>query len=506
MNWRILLFCFPLFWFIGEGAQAQSPGFYDSLNMARDYMHANKAKEALLVLKQCESRYPNNLFLMQLMGQVLYWNRDIDACKNYFRAAIVRNPMAHELKLDFGRILAELGELEEAKMYLIDYRKTNPNEPEALLLLAKVSWWLGQKPSEPLAYLNTFEQLYPGNADAMVLRKAILESTSHYLNLGSSYYSDSQPMRLILAKGELGFYPSGKLRPSLHFQQGFYQDFAEVRQILLGLDAHLPKTKTDIQLRGGMLQNTFISENTGIGGLKLSQQISPNWQARIGLHREAYLYTLRSLSQSVNPLHFDASVGRLKEGSWSADAQYSLHQFEDQNKVHSFSFWILFPLLDVQSLKIEGGYALQLANSEQNRFVVENSLEQLPSAGFSEPLPGVFDPYFTPKNLRVNALLAKFTIKLGEGIHLIANHSAGLWSKIDNPNYFIYPDAAGNPNPPLRVFVPTTYVPLDFHYTLDIGLNNQLKLSTSYQYFKTIFFDAHTFNARLKILFRNEKN
>jgi tetratricopeptide (TPR) repeat protein len=506
MKWRILLFCFGLFCLISETAKSQSSGFYDSLNIAREYMQANKAKEALVVLKHCERNYPNNLYLMQLMGQVLYWSKDIDGCKNYMRAAIQRNPAEHELKLDFARILVEIGDLEEAKHYLSEYQNANPNQPEALLLSAKTLWWLGEKPAKIMAYLNTFAKLYPGNPDAIALRAAILESTSHYLKLGSSYYRDSQPMRLFLAQGELGFYHSGKIRPSLHFQNGFYQDFGQVRQLSAALDSHMPKTKTSFQLRGGMLQNTLISGNTGIGGLKVSQNLGSNWEARIALHKEAYLYTLRSLNQTVNPTHFQASVGRLKEDSWSGDAHYSLHQFDDQNKVHNFSFWILFPLINVHALKIEGGYALQWANSDQNRFVLEDPIEQFVPMSITGPIPGVFDPYFTPQNLRVNALLAKFTIKLSRNVELVANHFVGVWSKIDNPNYFTYPDADGNQGLPIRVFVPTSYVPLDLNYALNVRISDKIRLSSSYQYFKTIFFDSHSFHTGLKIQLRNEKN
>jgi hypothetical protein len=498
---------------------SQSQGFYDSLTMARELLDNQKINQAISILRSCEKSNPNNVHVMRLYGQALYWSKDFDATRNYFRAAIERNPQLDILKLDYGRILFELHELPEAKIILSEYLTTTPGDTETHLMLGAIAYWQGNRPKTSFQHLFAVQSAYPDNQQARDLIREIRQNTSPYLKINAAKYSDSQPLQVLQTLIETGFYQSAWLQPSIQFQNREFEAGTHAQHVQFVNKTTFPKSKTSFLMRVGVFQNSWTNENPYTSGIEIRQALSNNYEFSSGVDRSPYLFTLRSLNSNVMQTNYITSIGRESGTRFKGKVMFQHQQFDDNNFVQSFSLWTLFPVASTTSFQFDLGYAYFRAGSKENRFVLENpDDENITPTGPGNTFPGVFDPYFTPQNQLAHSLLAKIDLKLGSSVSISLNNNIGVFARIDNPEFVqggtggpgpgpgnpIFPPSPTQPTGINKVFKPTNYFPLDLTGTIRWEISKKILLTSEYNYFKTIWFDSHTVRAGLKINFWND--
>ncbi len=510
---------FLLLYLISHCAFSQSQGFYDSLNMARELLNNQKINQAISILRSCEKSHPNDVHVIRLHGQALYWSKDFDATRNYFRAAIERNPQLDILKLDYGRILFELHELPEAKINLNEYLTATPGDTETQIMLGAIAYWQGKRPKKSLQHLFAVQSVYPDNQRTRDLIKEIRQNTSPYLKINATNYSDSQPLQVFQTHIETGFYQSAWFQPSIQFQNRMFQAGINAQHFQFSNKTTFPKSKTSFLMRVGVFQNSWSTENPYTSGIEIRQTLSHDFVFASGVDRSPYLNTLRSLNSNVMQTNYITSIGRESGTKFKGKVMFQHQQFDDNNFVQSFSLWTLFPVARTPSFQFDLGYAYFRAGSKENRFVLENpDDENLSPTGSGNTFPGVFDPYFTPHNQRVHSLLAKINFKLGTSVRISLNNNVGVFARIDNPEFVEGGSGGSGPGPGNPVFPPsptqpaginkvfnlTYYFPLDLKGTISWEVSKKILLTSEYNYFKTIWFDSHTVSAGLKINFWND--
>jgi tetratricopeptide (TPR) repeat protein len=481
-------------------------------------MDENKIDQALLILEACEKTYPDKVDVIRLHGQALYWSKDFGATRNYFRASIERNPQLEILKLDYGRILFELNQLNEARIILNDYLKAEPENAETHLILGKIAYWQGKRPKKSLQHLYAVHKHYPSNQEATDLIKEVRQNTSPYLKISSSRYTDSQPLEYIHTTIETGFYQSAWLQPSIQLQNRLFSEDLNAQHFQFSNKSAFPKSKTAVLMRAGVFLNSWTNETPHTAGIEIRQQLSNNYELAGGIDRSPYLYTLRSLSSNVMQTNYSASIGRETGNKFKGKVTFQHQLFEDNNFVQWFSLWTLFPIASTPAIQFDIGYAFLAAGSKENRFVLENPDDaNLSPTAPGNTYPGVFDPYFTPQKQIVHSLLAKIDLKLGSSVKISFNNNIGVFARIDNPEFVqggtggtkpgnpVFPPGTTQPGGIYKVFTPTQYLPLDLKSTISWNLSKKIMLSGEYNYFKTIWFDSHTFSAGLKMNFWNDK-
>ncbi|MDP3451380.1 MAG: tetratricopeptide repeat protein [Bacteroidales bacterium] len=488
---------------INQLALSQTQGLYDSLETARQLMNENSISKAILILRSCEKSYPDNVHVIRLHGQALYWSKDFEATHSYFRASIERNPHLHILNLDYGRVLFELSQLDEAKSFLDKYLKSEPESVEANLMLGKIAYWQGKRPIVFMHYLSVANKKHPSNQEVTDFINEVRQSTSPYLKIGFSKYSDSQPLESTQTSLESGFYHSAWLQPGILFQNRLFSEKLNGRHFEFYNKTAFPKSKTVVSMRLGVFQNSWTTQIPYTAGIEIRQNISNNFEIAGNIDRSPYLYTLRSLTSNIMQTNYTASVGRETGAKFKGKVTFRHQQFEDNNYVQWFSVWTLYPIVTTSAFQLDIGYAFLSAWSKENRFVPGN--------------PGVYDPYFTPQRQIVNSLLAKSDLRLGSAVTISFNANVGVFSKIDYPEFVEGETGAtghGNPLLPtsstqtgglIKVFTTTKYIPLDLKSALNLRLSKKILLSAEYIYFKTIWYDSHTLSASLKMNFWNDK-
>lgn len=543
---------FLVFLLSGKTIVTHAQGYYDSLEAARNLMEHQKFNEALSILSSFEKMYPNDVHVLRLHGQALYWSKDFQATQNYFEAEIIRNPDLKVLKLDYGRILFELNQLKKAEVYLTEYLQVDPENAEVQILLGKIAYWQGARPKKSLQHYYTAQHHSPTNHEIIEGILEVRQNTSPYLKISSSRYSDSQPLESLLTTVETGFYQSTWFQPSFQFQNRAFGNDLNAQHLQFSNKTAVLKSKTTVSMRVGVFKNNWENQPAYTAGVDVKQILPRNYELSGGIDRTPYLYTLASLSSNVMQTNYITSIGRETGNKLKSKVIYQQQQFDDSNYVQWFSLWGLYPIVSSQVIQFDMGYAFLFANSKENRFVLENQVDDaLTPIVPGNRYPGVFDPYFTPQNQLIHSLLAKLDLKLGSKVSLTFNNNIGVYATIDNPNFVVVgsetsvgepadqlgpsmplgggvPPGVGNPGGPglprpgnptiptepsqpedvfelYKVFSPIRFFPLDLKNTLNWKVSEKIMFSAEYNYFKTIWFDSHTFTVGLKMNIWNEK-
>lgn len=486
---------------------------YDSLENARTLLNDLKISEALEILKALEKNYPQDENVMILYSQALYWNNSINATLAYIHKNKVLAPNSDNLNIHFGRILFELYHLKDSQAFLRAHLKLHPEDPETLLMLAKIAYWTGNPPKKVLFYLNKVVELDPDNNDANELKEEIRSNLAPHLNIQSSYYSDSQPLEVYMGSTSLSFYQTALFQPTIQVQGRQLGPSDQMLSADFNNKTVLHQSHTELNIRAGIFTSTWTNETTPSWALEINQKAFSDFILSAGVQRSPYINTLSSLSQNVLPTTLTGSFGRETGNNWTGKAIVQQWQFNDNNMIRTASAWILYPMVKHQVFKIDLGYAFMIADAEEDRFSL--AVPELPSpAQIGQVIPGIYNPYFTPINQILHSGVLKIDLSITRKLSLGLNSNIGLYASMDNPNYVYYGErdvlaAPQNPgrNPPFAqpeeflypetlyfIYIPTRYFPIDLNGNLTYKINKNITFQTKYAYLKTVFFDSYTFS------------
>lgn len=511
--WLIVNLLFLNFFLIEVNGQSQS--FYDSLDLAKAQLNQGEIKIALELLEKLERTHPGDENVIRLKGQALYWSNDFALTKSYFRQSIQSYPSLTWIKLDFGRVLYELGEFTESVEVLEEFLLLQPDNPEALQKLAEINYWTGGKPSSSYNQLNKILDKYPENESAQKLKKEIQQNTAPRVGVQSRYYSDTQIMEYLGFQATGEFYHSALLQPSFLAEYRNYQNDATILLAQATLKSSLVKTGTDLFLRFGSASSSLWESGLLTYGTEIIQKFPSMLNLTASVDREYYLFTLASISQPIAPVTFRSSFGRETGKTWIGKIHYQKSLFEDDNWVQTIAAWFLIPVIQSNVFQMSVGSALNFSDSKEVRFSENLPIKnQIGNTEIQSVIPGSYNPYFTPLNQQIAAGLAKMKIDFSSTFSLSFTGNYGFFARIDNPNMIYYgtPPGQGNGqgNKPISeddiylVLIDQEFTPIDFNASINWSISPKTTLITSYNYQETIFFHSHLLNFGLKTSFWNE--
>jgi hypothetical protein len=101
---------------------------------------------------------------------------------------------------------------------------------------------------------------------------------------------------------------------------------------------------------------------------------------------------------------------------WNGELGGRHEIYPDDNSVSSGFGWILAPISSREAASLHVGYGFSAQSAVESRFVPQDDINVRPG----EPptmVPGEYNPYYTPSNLRVHSVLA--TTSLRPNPHLV---------------------------------------------------------------------------------------
>lgn len=112
----------------------------DTLAIARKLRNDKKFYASIDLLKLYISHHPKNLDANLLLAQTLYWDKQVKASELAYEKTIMENPGNYYLKLDYAKMLVELGEIDKAQPLLNTYLTYDAISADALIALAKIAY------------------------------------------------------------------------------------------------------------------------------------------------------------------------------------------------------------------------------------------------------------------------------------------------------------------------------------------------------------------------------
>ena len=163
---------FLLLAFILFAGKLHSQNSDSVVTAAKVLRNQKKYLEAEKLLKEYHKSYPLDFNSTWLYAQTTYWNNNIDNAINLYEEAMELQPGNYYLKLDYSKILVDLGRFEKATPIIDSYLAYDKTSADASLLKAKILYWSGDY-SEAENNLNVVFKKETGNQEAFTLYENI---------------------------------------------------------------------------------------------------------------------------------------------------------------------------------------------------------------------------------------------------------------------------------------------------------------------------------------------
>lgn len=442
----------------------------------------------------------DDLHALRLHAQVLYWMQDFKRAAQVHRKLQNLYPEVNEVKLDYGRFLYEMGKIGSAEKVLQDYLKNDPDHAEANLMLTYINIWnahMGRAKEIALHMTN----IYPDNAEFHDVLKQITTETSPVLGFSAATYSDDQPLKYSALTASGQWYKSWLFSPSLQFRKRSYNSFEQdygTSWFEAGNKVYF-KSKTSISFKGGVFNAAAVEEQFYTGSLGLKQHLFGSLSLNLGYETSPYQYTNSSILAPFSETIYKGSLKLEKDNGLLGEAGLQQQIFPDDNEIKTAYFWVLFPLINEQGFKLNGGYSYNFSTSDKSTFTI---VETTSGGGTGTRFPPVFNRpttrtegyynlYFTPQNQQVNSLLASMRIG-SDRTNFQAKINVGFQASAYSPS--------GGSSTSVN-FEKVNYTPVEFESSLNIGIAKKFTLSGNYNYQSLFFYRVHMADVQLTYRF-----
>jgi len=440
---------------------AQSPAPADTIADARRLRDAGEYAAAAALLSPYVAAHPDDPGTARMAALMAYWSKDIAAARATYEDALAGHPGDADLRVEFGRFLIDLGEASRARAVIRPLAESGsrdlPTTRQAVTMMGTLEYWRGDFPR---ARRLSIESLRLDSTDATARRQLqeIELASAAWVRVGGSGWHDDQPMNRATVEAEAGWFGS-PITPfsvrvgSMHFSHDGVSE--NVSRAEATIATFLPGPRLDVSLAGGVLTRTFGEPSDWTGRGSLGFRFPGHVVLEGSFERAPYLNTTASLGTTVMMQTLDATLRWRSPSGWMGDATARRDAFEDDNAVATGYVWVLAPVLRRSGGQLQVGYSFAAQGAEHNRFVPRDEDLDFPPGQAPATVPGVYDPYHTPRNLRVHSALMGVTVRPGARWSLTANASYGVHARDDAPVLSI---VASTPN----VEVVRTYYVRDF--------------------------------------------
>ena len=484
---------------------AQTTNVIDTIELARSKAYAKNFTEADKLLAQYNLHH-NNINALRLHAQVLYWMKDFNRSSEVYEKSIASFPDQYVVKLDYGRMLFEIGKLTHAQFMLEEYKQSDPVNPEVNILLSKLYYWSGHIKTARERLQDVLKP-YPDNPTALNILNEINNATAPYIKLGGTYSSDDQPLQSTGVELETGLYRSWLLNPKFLLN---YYDFTlpdssfNSLWLQLGNKISFGNSGFSLNATGGIFKHHANNNSTLTGNIILAQKISGSISLEASAGKRPYQYSAASVRIPVMQTFSGVALNLNKGNNWLGRAAYQIEKFEDNNKIQTIYLWLLAPIITKNNFSLKCGYAFNHSNADINTFTSLKSLSSIiqttPIGGAAQ---GYYNPYFTPKNQTIHSLLASMGITLSDKINFTSRLNIGVSASADNPGLTLNKNQ--NTYSVDKTYTKQSYTPVDFQSELVIYLSGKTTLSGLYGYTKLLFYTVNQGSIQLKYAFVNEK-
>ena len=506
MNFLLYLrfgFSVLLIFLVSLSSFSQNDVLMNTIESAKQLRDKGQLEQAAEVLNDYNSKYPGNVWIMQLFAETLYWLNDYKNAELIYEYAIQMYPDNSDIKFEYASMLYDIASYEKANTLLIDYTSNKPDVASAESLLGQISYYLGNF-SVSAQHLEKAIELNPADKRAVETLNSVNQIIRPWIKTAFLYSDDSQEISNITAVVEGGDYVSAFFQPTFHSDLQFFSfDSTNNYQLnfLLSEGITLQDMGLSVKLTAGFNYASVTKNQNFLWGVSLSQKINNNLKIQAGAKRSPYTSTLASVYSPFLSNKFDISITYDKQDSWMLKTGYLAEAFSDTNNIQTAYVWGLSPGFNLSVFQFRLGYSFSYSTSKESAYVSKYAIEEITDNFVQDQqIEGVYDPYFTPKQQFNNSVLAILNVYPSKRININLHASVGFYSRTMNP--YIYLDKKPSGKVFLvRDFYQESYTPLDMGIKFNYNLSNSVMLDLSYKYLQTFYYNSNNFLIGLRIRF-----
>ena len=499
-----MLFCLTGFAFLlAPGSlQAQNTELVNTLDSVEILRNEKKYAAAAGLLARYEKKFPGNLSIEKIYGQMLVRMQAYSQARAVYRQALIIHPDDPDLVRDFGQLLLRMKDYQAAENLLLPLVNKGKNSFSTLYQLGMVYYYTRQD-RKACVYLKKALESKPNDARVNTFYQEVRRNVSPSLQVTGEYSDNSNPIKRYGTQAVFQYYVAHYLQLCVsggfnhysgkdHFSNQPYFKIANVFQ------SH--KGNTTLKISLGKLYATTQNLSDWTGDFQFNQSLT-HWAYVAGeASRQLYNYTLNAVVQMLmyNSYEVDLNLGHAE--NWNGLVGTSLNVFPDHNSIISYYAKFLSKPIKASHFSAALGYEFTYSNSKQDRFGSTLSATDLMALypEIPQDLGGAYTTYYTPLRQFSHNVLTHIAY-VTEHITFTGKASVGLYAKTNAPSLTL----AGTQNNitivknyHLKNYVPIT---LDAAFHANMGLH--WKLDITYNFSKTYFYDSHQLAAGIKYQF-----
>jgi hypothetical protein len=256
----------------------------------------------------------------------------------------------------------------------------------------------------------------------------------------------------------------------------------------------------------GAVSRSWRTSADGVGNARVTAK--PTAWSTVSARVERFIYTSTeaSLSSDVAPSRFTADAGISLPSGWMGQAEWQDTRFgpfgfvpAGDNDVTSAFGWVLAPVPGVAPGALQVGYSFAAANSTKLMYGLANPNQRGTPNSPSFDFTGIYNPYYTPRDVRMHSALASLTTTSGRfAFH--ANGAYGFHATEDAPHIaaaVATPRGAGAD----VIEVPRSFSPWNLRATVTSAVTRAASLSVGAELMHTAFYSAQSATVSLDYTF-----
>ncbi len=486
-------------------AQAGTPSI-DTIAEARRLRDANDFAGAAALMRSYVESHPDDPGSARFAALMAYWSKDQPTADAIYAGAIGRHPSDAELRLEYGRFLVETGKPSRARDVLAPLtanRSTSNSARQiarARTLLGTADYWRG----DFTGARNEFRTALALDSSLADARRQLLEietAAAPWVRVGTDLWDDDQPLRYASFNAEGGWFVTPLTPIDVRARSSVYDADSASHAILAAeasVTSYFPAAHLDLAAGAGVLDRSFGEALDWTARVSLGVRLPGTVQLQAKYARSPYTNTVRSLDQGIMVQALEANARFGKAVSWNGELGARHEIYPDDNSVSSGFGWILAPLASGEKGALHIGYGFTAQSAAESRFLPRADVNVRPG----DPptmIPGEYNPYYTPDNLRVHSALANASVRPTRQLRIEAGGRYALSAREDAPVLY------GVASPPSatveRTFYERSFTPWSARGTMDWNATPAMRISLGAEHGREAYYQFTTARVELTYTF-----
>jgi Tfp pilus assembly protein PilF len=479
------------------GLGAQSPAATDTLADARRLRDAGEFAAAATLLRPYVRSHPEDPGSARFAALMAYWAKDVKGADSVYADALARHPGDAELRLEYGRLLVDTRS--DARAYAVlaplvggTDSTTATATARAHALVGTLEYWNG----DYVGARNHFTDALRADSSLVDARRQLREietAAATWVRVGAAGWDDDQPLQRTTIAAEGGWFanPLTPLSVRVRMIRFDADPLAETVSIAeAGLSTYLPRARLEVNVGGGVVHRSFGEGGDWTGRATLGIRAVGSGLLQVGVERQPYVNTAGSLATPIMTNSIEG-LARWRPRGWWIEGVASREHYPDDNDVTTGYVWALAPLVRRDKAAMHAGYSFAAQAATTGRFIPRQANLSFPPGQAPATVPGKYDPYYTPRNLRIHSALASVRLVPNARWTLTSDIAYALHARDEAPVLVVFPD------PPdvdiVRAFFAREFTPWNVRGATEVALTESARLGLTIEHGRRAYYRFTTF-------------